>query len=275
MHFTVVKGVFGEMSFSRFCYFLKESWNLTKYMNSLYKMVSGFSFVLMKLILCHLAVSLFFLLALSCSNEAQNPEGSEGNDSGLTRNPVSSGPPPAPYVLNVPIFESNYTGEPLNPSSSVSIAQASWEELIKYNEENQGFDSRTGNFLEGKVKVYDENGQVSGIYNYRNGLLHGPSEEYHANGIVSLSNNYLDGKKHGKEEWFSDNGSPTYEANFKEDVMDGVEIIWSEEGTPTETLYSNGEVVKEEEGVPVETPLEDEELDLDPVEEEPEPDPDF
>ena len=57
--------------------------------------------------------------------------------------------------------------------------------------------------------------------------------------------------------------------------MDGAEIIWSEEGTPTETLYFNGEVVKEEEGAPVETPLEDEGLDLDPVEEEPEPDPDF
>ena len=153
----------------------------------------------MKLILCLLAVSLFSLLTFSCSNEAQNPEGSEDNDSGLSRNPVDLGSPAPPYVLNVPLFESNYTGEPLTSSSSVSIAQASWEKIIKYNEVNQGFDSRTGNFLAGKVKVYDENGQVSGIYNFRNGLRHGPSVEYHSNSIVSVSNNYLDGKKHGKE----------------------------------------------------------------------------
>jgi len=238
-------------------------------------MVPGFSFGLMKLILCHLAVSLFSLFAFSCSNESQKPEGSEGNDSGLTRNPVDPGSPALPYVLNIPLFESNYTGEPLTSSSSVSIAQASWEELIKYNEENQGFDSRTGNLLAGKVKVYDENGQVSGIYNFRNGLRHGPSVEYHSNGIVSVSNNYLDGKKHGKEEWFSDNGAMTYEANFKEDVMDGAEIIFTDDGMITETLYSNGAVVKQDSGPPVETPLDDEGLDLDPVEEEPEPDPDF
>ena len=105
-----VNGVFAQMCFSRFCYFVKESWNSTKFMNSLYKMVSGFSFVLMKLILCHLAVSLFFLLAFSCSNEAQNPEGSEGNDSDLTQDPLDPASPSAPYVLNVPLFESNYTG---------------------------------------------------------------------------------------------------------------------------------------------------------------------
>ena len=244
-------------------------------MNSLYKMMSGFSFGLMKLILCHLAVSLFFLLAFSCSNESQNPEDSEGNDSDLTQNPIGPASPPLSYVLNIPLIESNYTGEPLSSSSSVSIDQTSWGKLIKYNEENQGFDSRTGNFLEGKVKVYDENGQVSGIYNYRNGLRHGPSEEYHANGIVSVSINYLDGKKHGKEEWFSDNGTMTYEANFKEDVMDGAEIIFTDDGIVTETLYSNGEVVKQDVGPPVETPLDDEGLDLDPVEEEPDPDPDF
>ena len=244
-------------------------------MNSLYKMVSGFSFGSMKLILCHLAVYLFILLAFSCSNEDQNREGSEANGSGLTHDPIDPASPPAPYVLDIPLFESNYTGEPLSSSSSVSIAQTSWDELIKYNEENQGFDSRTGNFLEGKVQVYDENGQVSGIYNYRNGLRHGPSEEYHSNGIVSVSNNYLDGKKHGKEEWFSDDGSMTYEVNFKEDLMDGTEIIFTDDGMVTETLYSNGEVIKLDVGPPVETPLDDEGLDLDPEEEEPEPDPDF
>ena len=261
-----------------FCVFLsfgKQARNLIKFMNSLYKIVSGFSFGLMKLIDRRLAASLFFLLSFSCSKETQSPESSEGNDSDLTRDLTEPALPAAPYVLSKPTFESNYTGQPLNSSSSVSIAQASWEELIKYNEENQGFDSRTGNLLAGKVKVYDENGQVSGIYNYRNGFRHGPSEEYHANGIVSVSNNYLDGKKHGKEEWFSDNGAMTYEANFKEDVMDGTEIIFTEDGVVTETLYSNGEVVKQDLGPPVETPLDDEGLDLDPVEEEPEPDPDL
>lgn len=238
-------------------------------------MLSGFSFGLMNLIVNRLSVLLFSLLAFSCSTEPQNRAGSEGNDSDLTQRPVASGSPPAPYVLNVPLFESNYTGEVLSSSSSVSIAQSSWEEIIKYNEENQGFDSRTGNFLEGRVKVYNENGVVSGIYNFRNGLLHGPSEEYHPNGIVSVSNMYLDGKKHGKEEWFSENGTMTYEANFKENAMDGTEIIFTEDGLVTETVYSNGEIVKDVEGPPVETPLEDEGLDLDPAEDVPEPNPDL
>ena len=126
------------------------------------------------------------------------------------------------------------------------------------------------------MKVYGYDGQVSGIYNYKNGFLHGSSEDYHPNGVVSLSVTYLHGKKHGKEEWFSDDGSPTYEANFKEDVMDGPEITWTEEGGYTEIIYSNGKVV--EQNPPVEESLGDVGLDLDPVEEVPEdekPDPDF
>ena len=67
----------------------------------------------------------------------------------------------------------------------------------------------------------------------------------------------------------------TYEAHFKEDVMDGTEFIFTDDGMVTETLYSNGEVVKQDSGPPEETPLEDEGLELDPVEEEPEPDPDL
>ena len=228
-----------------------------------------------------LSVALFLLLAFSCSNESPKPEVPETNESKVIPevvegvvSDIASFPSAAPGGF--PVVESNYTGEPLTASSVVTIDQAGWEEIIEFDEENRGFDSRTGNFLEGKVKVYDPEGHLSGLYNYKNGFLHGSSEDYHLNGVVSLSVTYLHGKKHGKEEWFTEDGAPTYEANFKEDVMDGPEIIWTEEGGYTEIIYSNGKVV--EEAPPTEEFLEDAGLDLDPVEEVPEdekPDPDF
>ena len=259
-----------------------------KLINSLYKMATGFSFNVMKPTMTDFPIALFLLLAFSCSTESPEPEDPEANESKVVSkapedvaNDIASFPSAAPRGFpsvapeGFPVFEGNYTGEALTASSVVTIDQASWEKIIEYDEENRGFDSRTGNFLEGRMKVYGADGQLSGLYNYKNGFLHGSSEDYHPNGVVSLSVNYLHGKKHGKEEWFTEDGAPTYEANFKEDVMDGPEITWTEEGGYTEIIYSNGKVVEAD--PPVEELLDDVGLDLDPVEEVPEdekPDPD-
>ena len=244
-------------------------------------MAAGFSLGVMNTSVTSLSVALFLLLASSCSPESPEPEGPEANQSQTApkapddlASDMASFPSAEPGGF--PVVESNYTGEQLSASSVVTIDQASWEEIIEYDEENRAFDSRTGNFLEGKVKVYDPEGHISGVYNYKDGFAHGISEDYHLNGVVSLSVNYLHGKKHGKEEWFTEDGAPTYEANFKEDVMDGSEITWGEEGAFTEIIYSNGKVVEAD--PPVEELLEDAGLDLDPVEEvseEEKPDPDF
>jgi hypothetical protein len=243
-------------------------------------MTTGFSFGVMNTTVTSLSVALFLLLASSCSPESPKPEGLETNESKVipkVPEDVASDLVSLPLVLSegFPVFEGNYTGEQLTAVSVVSIDQASWEKIIEYDEENRGFDSRTGNLLEGRMKVYGYDGQLSGVYNYKDGFLHGSSEDYYPHGVVSLSVTYLHGKKHGKEEWFTEDGAPTYEANFKEDVMDGSEIIWGEEGGYTEIIYSNGKVV---ESPPVEELLDDVELDLDPVEEVPEnekSDPDF
>ena len=244
-------------------------------------MTTGFSFKVMKPTVTYFPIALFLLLAFSCSTESPEPEAPETNESKVVpkapedvASDIASFPSAAPGGF--PVVESNYTGEPLSASSVVSIDQATWEKIIEFNEENRGFDSRTGNFLEGKIMVYGDDGQLSGVYNYKDGRPHGSSEDYYPNGVVSLSVTYLHGKKHGKEEWFSEDGSTTYEANFKEDVMDGPEITWSEEGAYTEIIYSNGKVVEAD--PPVEELLDDVGLDLDPVEEVPEdekPDPDF
>ena len=255
----------------------------SKTYNSLYKMVAGFSLVVMNTSVTSLSVALFLLLAFSCSTESPRPESSETNEPGEISKPkvaevmasdTSSFPLAEPGGF--PVVESNYTGEPLSASSVVSIDHRTWEEVIQYNEENRAFDSRTGNLLQGRVKVYGEEGHLSGEYNYMDGLAHGSSKDYYPNGIVSLSVTYLHGKKNGKEEWFTEDGATTYEANFKDDVMDGPEITWGVEGGATEIIYSNGKVV--EENPPVEELLEDVGLDLDPVEEvseEEKSDPDF
>ena len=138
-------------------------------MNSLYKTAPGFSFGLMKPIVIRFAVAIFSLFAFSCSTDTQTPQGSDGNQSGATPkgSSVDPAPPPTNYVLNPPVFEGNYTGEALSASGVVSIDQSTWEEIIEVDAENRSFDSRTGNFLEGTVKVYDGNGQLSGMYNYK------------------------------------------------------------------------------------------------------------
>ena len=228
-----------------------------------------------------LSVALFFLLTFSCSNESPKPEVPETNESTVAPevtevSTIDVAAFPIVTPSGFPVVDSNYTGEQLSALSVVSIDQASWEKIIEYDEKNRGFDSRTGNFLEGKVKVYGIEGQLSGVYNYKDGFAHGISEDYHPNGVVSLSVSYLHGRKHGKEEWFTDDGATTYEANFKDDVMDGPEITWGEEGGYTEIIYSDGKVVKQD--PPVEELLEDAGLDLDPVGEVPEdekPDPNF
>jgi hypothetical protein len=266
-------------AFQAYRFYTGKLW--AKLMNSLYKIATGFSFNVMKPTMTYFPIALFLLLAFSCSTESPEPEGPEANESKVVpkapddvASDIASFPSVAPG--GVPVVESNYTREPLSASSVVSIDQATWEKNIQFNEENRGFDSRTGNFLEGRVKVYGAEGQLSGVYNYKDGLAHGISEDYHSNGVVSLSLTYLHGKRHGKEEWFSDDGSPTYEANYKEDVRDGSEIFWNEEGAYTETIYSNGEVVAAD--PPVEEFLDDVGLDPDPVEEVPKdekPDPNF
>ena len=214
-----------------------------------------------------LLLALSAYLLSSCS-----PDSSPSVSEPILQDGNASLPPPTPKVTlpgSVDLgdesayaqIESNYTMESLASSDIVTYDYGAWEKFVEFNEEGQGSDSRTGELIEGTYKVLGQDGNLSGVYNFKNGHPHGIWEEYHPSGVLSISSTYLQGKRHGKVQWQTEEGRKTYEANFIGGRMDGKELIWDENGAViSEITYRSGKI---DEAEPSDEPLEDIGLDLD------------
>ena len=150
--------------------------------------------------------------------------------------------------------ESNYSAV-LSSTDTMSIDQATFSEMIDFNEEGQCFDKKTGGMIEGRFRILSQTGSLLSSSSFKNGFYHGKREEYHENGVPSLSSNYIYGKKNGVEHWRSETGIKTYEANFRQGLIEGIETAWGEngqviskfrfkEGEVVERLIENGVVLK-------------------------------
>ncbi|MBK9290498.1 MAG: toxin-antitoxin system YwqK family antitoxin [Bacteroidetes bacterium] len=71
-------------------------------------------------------------------------------------------------------------------------------------------------------KSYHENGKLSSVLRYEDGVLHGLSEWYFANGNPMMRTHYNRGKLHGKQERFYENGVLQSVSWYKEDQLDSL-----------------------------------------------------
>ena len=83
---------------------------------------------------------------------------------------------------------------------------------------------------EGKVKWYYENGNISQIANYSNGVLNGNREIFYENGKLQNKRIYSKGKLNGAWEAYYKDGQMVEKGNYEENLKEGV---W-------ETFYTNG-----------------------------------
>ncbi len=83
---------------------------------------------------------------------------------------------------------------------------------------------------EGIVKWYYENGNISQVANYSNGVLNGNREIFYENGKLQNKRIYSKGKLNGAWEAYYKDGQMAENGNYEENLKEGV---W-------ETFYTNG-----------------------------------
>ena len=126
-----------------------------------------------------------------------------------------------------------------------------------------------GKIPDGLVKEYDENGQLVGEDNYKNGELDGLSrlyggkdrhllleinykngkarvwKTYYENGVLRMEINYKNGKRNGIERLYTKNEKLGIESNWKDGKRDGITKIYWEDGDIIAYIdtYKNGEKI--------------------------------
>jgi hypothetical protein len=192
--------------------------------------------------------SFFFVMVIvyfaisSCSRE--NEEGTSGAEQGELAPLSSRGKLIDQSMDEYQDGESNYSAV-LSSPDTISLDQATFSEMIDFNEDGQCFDKKTGTMIEGRFRILSQTGSLLSSSSFKNGFYHGKREEYHENGVPSLSSNYIFGKKNGLEQWRSENGIKTYEANFRQGAIEGIETAWGENGQVLSKFrFKEGEVVE-------------------------------
>ena len=189
----------------------------------------------------------------SCSRGSE--EGLSGTEQGELAPLSSSGKLIDQSMDEYQDGESNYSAV-LSSHDTISLDQATFSEMVDFNEDGQCFDKKTGAMIEGRFKILSQSGFLLSTSSFKNGFYHGKREEFHENGVPSLSSNYIFGKKNGVEQWRSENGIKTYEVKFREGVIEGIETAWGEngkviskfrfkEGVVVERLIENGVFLKQ------------------------------
>lgn len=109
--------------------------------------------------------------------------------------------------------------------------------------------SYKGNVPEGIRREYNENGQVTDSYTYRNGKIvaegiiddegvkDGPWKEYYEDGQLRSEGNYRQGKKIGKWKYFHQNGNLEQEGNYNNQGNADGNWVW---------YYDNNTLLREE-----------------------------
>jgi antitoxin component YwqK of YwqJK toxin-antitoxin module len=82
----------------------------------------------------------------------------------------------------------------------------------------------------GWAKVIYDNGQINGLWHYKDGKLDGLATGWYESGQKSQEENYKDGKEDGLlTEWY-ESGQKSQEKNYKDGKEDGLWTSWYENG---------------------------------------------
>lgn len=86
--------------------------------------------------------------------------------------------------------------------------------------------------LEGVIKEYFPDGNISFVKSYKAGELNGPVREYYPNGIVKEESNYIRGELNGSLKKYSDSGT----------LLSRAEYLYNELSGPYKEYFVNGKV---------------------------------
>ena len=77
----------------------------------------------------------------------------------------------------------------------------------------------------GKIKEYNEYGELEFEGDYLNGQRNGKGKEYHINGKLKFEGEYLNGKKHGKGKEYDYDGQLKFIKEYQNDeIFEGYEV---------------------------------------------------
>ena len=126
-------------------------------------------------------------------------------------------------------------------SSLFSGTIAEWEKWSTINTDKQTLDLSTGEFLNGSVRIFDEDGYLQSRRSYKEGRLDGKFANYHRNGVQAQSIVYENGVKNGAETWWGENGFKSHETHYLMGNLHGKTYSWNEKGhLVSEVEYADG-----------------------------------
>jgi len=94
--------------------------------------------------------------------------------------------------------------------------------------------------LDGVLRIWFENGQISSEDSYKDGLMHGTSGEWYDNGQKKMDMKFKDGLESGDTRVWYENGQLWAETSWKDGKINGTFMSWQENGQPdTEEHYKD------------------------------------
>ena len=107
---------------------------------------------------------------------------------------------------------------------------------------------RTENYLlgkkEGKATMYDKDGKVISVKEWKNELLDGISTEYYPSGNKRSEVSFVEGKRNGKALFYDENGLKSMEGNYLDDLSDGDWNLYGKDGKQLYQIkYAKGDIV--------------------------------
>ena len=94
-----------------------------------------------------------------------------------------------------------------------------------------GQPEQENNYKNGKLfatKTYSQDGDLKGLWNYKDEKMHGVVESYYKGGQLKARWNYRDGEKHNLTEFYYETGNLKETANYKDGKLDGISEDYDE-----------------------------------------------
>jgi antitoxin component YwqK of YwqJK toxin-antitoxin module len=97
---------------------------------------------------------------------------------------------------------------------------------------------------EGKATMYDKDGKVISVKEWKNDLPDGISLEYYPSGKKRSEVSFVEGKKNGKALFYDDNGLKSMEGSYLDDLSDGDWNLYGNDGKLLYQIkYAKGDIV--------------------------------
>ena len=146
----------------------------------------------------------------------------------------------------IPVSENTPPAEPVFVGTNHDFGN--WSTNANIGEGSYLLEKKTGERVNGAIKVHTASGRLITYKEYQDGKQHGLEVGWNDDGQKNMQTNYADGQKNGKETMWNENGVVIYEAFFVNGKQHGIEITRNDDGSiSSENRYENGELVEQPE----------------------------